>query len=124
MILSDYYYSIKSQQTKAQVAIFDVTLLPNCSVYKGHFPGTPVAPGVFNIRMIMECVERITGKPILLESITQCKFITMITPLQNKELQIRIETTEIADNKFKLIASVGKDESDYMILKGEFAFVH
>ena len=116
----DYYYSVKTQHTVENVTLFDVILLPECSVYEGHFPGMPVAPGVCNIQMIKECVERITGQQLLLESITQCKFTTMITPQQHRELQIRIELTEIAANKFKVTATIGQDETAYMMLKGEF----
>ena len=118
-MLIDYYYSIKTQRTIDCISLFDVFLLPECSVYEGHFPEMHVAPGVCNIQMIKECVERITGQHILLESITQCKFTTMITPQQHRELQIRIELTAIADNKFKVTATIGREETEYMILKGE-----
>jgi len=116
----DNYYSVKSWQTTGDVTLFDVVLIPECRVYEGHFPEMPVAPGVCNIQMIKECVERITGQPMLLESITQCKFLAMITPQQHRELQICIELTAITDHKFKVIATIGRDETDYMTLKGEF----
>jgi 3-hydroxyacyl-[acyl-carrier-protein] dehydratase len=116
----DYYYTIKNQQTEGNVTLFDVMLLPECSVYNGHFPGMPVAPGVCNIQMIKECVECIAGKPLLLEFMTQCKFITMITPEQHQELQVRIELTENEENHFRAIAAISRDETDYVIFKGEF----
>ena len=80
----------------------------------------PVAPGVCNIQMIKECVERIVGKPLLLESVTQCKFITMITPNQHQELQVSIELTENDENHIKASARISKDETIFMTFKGEF----
>jgi len=121
-MLLNYYYSIKNQQTVGKVTLFDVILLPECSVYDGHFPGMPVAPGVCNIQMIKECVERITGKQLLLEYIAQCKFTTLITPQQHQALQIRIELVENQEDKpVKVIATIGRDETEYMIFKGEFS---
>ena len=119
-MLHDYYYTIKNQQTTGDATLFDVALLPDCSVYEGHFPGMPVAPGVCNIQMIKECVERIAGKPLLLESMTQCKFVTMITPAQHRALQVRILSTESEDNRLKVSATIGCDNTDYVIFKGEF----
>ena len=121
----DYYYTIKSQRTVGTVTLFDVILLPECAVYEGHFPGKPVAPGVCNIQMIKECVERITGKQLLLSYLAQCKFTHLITPQQHQELQIRIELTENQEDKpVKAIAAISRDETEYMIFKGEFSVPH
>ena len=119
MILN-HYYKIKNQYTTKNAMLFDVILLPECDVYKGHFPGMPVAPGVYNIQMIKECVERIAGKPLLLESMMQCKFIVMITPDQNLELQIRVETTVIERNRLNVLATIVRDNVNCLIFKGEF----
>ena len=119
-VLLDYYYIIKNQQTTESTTLFDVMLLPECSVYKGHFPGMPVAPGVCNIHMIKECVERMAEKPLLLESMAKCKFITMITPDQHRELQIHIVSTESEDNRLKVSATISRDDTDYVTFKGEF----
>jgi len=119
-VLLDYYYIIKNQQTTESTTLFDVMLLPECSVYKGHFPGMPVAPGVCNIQMIKECVERMAEKPLLLESMAKCKFITMITPDQHRELQIHIVSTESEDKRLKVSATIGYDNTDYIIFKGVF----
>ena len=127
-MLLDYYYSIINQQTTEHVTLLDVILLPECGVYEGHFPGMPVAPGVCNIQMITECVERIAGKQIRLDYIAQCKFISMITPQLHSELQIRIElegenkppSTSQKGEKMKVIATIGKGEMEFMVFKGEY----
>ena len=120
-MLLNYYYSIKNQQTVGMVTLFDVILLPECSVYEGHFPDRPVAPGVCNIQMIKECVERITGKQLLLEYMAQCKFVNLITPQQQQEWQVRIEIVENqVDKPVKVIAVISRDETEYIVFKGEF----
>ena len=118
-MLLNYYYKIKNQRTTDDSTLFDVTLLPECNIYKGHFPDMPIAPGVFNIQMIKECVERIAGKPLLLTSMMQCKFITMITPDQNPEMQINIKSTESEDNRLIISATISRDNTDYVTFKGE-----
>jgi 3-hydroxyacyl-[acyl-carrier-protein] dehydratase len=119
-MLLDYYYSIQNQQTAGNVARFDVLLLPECSVYKGHFPDMPVAPGVCNIQMIKECAERITGKQLLLDYIAQCKFMALISPQQLRELQVKIELAENVGERIHVVASVEQDGKELMVFKGEF----
>lgn len=117
----DYYYSIKNQHTVDNITLLDVILLPECSVYEGHFPGMPVAPGVCNIQMIKECVERITGMQLLLKSIASCKFIHMIMPQQHQELQIRVELMENKDDMpVKVAATISRENTEYLVFKGEF----
>jgi len=130
MMLLDYYYSIINQQTTGRVTLFEVILLPECGVYEGHFPGMPVAPGVCNIQMITECVERITGQQIRLEYIAQCKFISMITPQQHPELQVRIELekdkpppTPPKGERIKVVATIGQGDKEFMVFKGEYGYV-
>jgi 3-hydroxyacyl-[acyl-carrier-protein] dehydratase len=120
-MLFNYFFSIKNQQTTENITLFDVILLPDCSVYEGHFPGMPVAPGVCNIQLIKECVERITGKQLLLKNIDRCKFIAMITPQQHPELQVRIELLENTEEQpIKVTAVISRNETEYMTFKGEF----
>jgi 3-hydroxyacyl-[acyl-carrier-protein] dehydratase len=120
-MLLDYYYTIKDQRLVGDITMFDVILLPDCSVYRGHFPDMPVAPGVCNVQMIKECVERIAGKRLLLEYISQCKFAALITPQQHPALQIRVELTENTAERIMASASItDADEKEYVTFKGEF----
>lgn len=119
-MLLNYYYTINDQQTEGDTARIDVTLNKECEIYKGHFPGMPVAPGVCNIQMIKECTERLTGKQLLLEYISQCKFSTLITPQQHPALYICIHLLEQNDSLIKIKAIIGKNGEEYLTLQGEY----
>ena len=121
-MLLDYYYTIKGQQTTGDTTLFYVSLINNCDIYNGHFPDMPVAPGVCNIQMIKECTERLTGKQLLLEYITQCKLTTLITPQQHPELEIRIQILEKDETQIKIKAVIGQDNSEYLTLRSCFEF--
>lgn len=118
-MLLDYYYSAKEQSTEGETVRFLVTLNKDCDIYNGHFPDMPVAPGVCNIQMIKECTELATGKQLLLKDISQCKLITLITPEQHPELQVDIQLLEQTDTVVKIKATIGQDNREYLILKGE-----
>jgi len=118
-MLQNYYYSIKDQETNDDTTRFSIVLNKDCDIYNGHFPGAPVAPGVCNIQMIKECVERLTGKQLLLEYISQCKLSTLITPQQHPCLQVSIQILEQNDTQVKIKATIGEENSDFLTLKGE-----
>ncbi|MDR0349247.1 MAG: hypothetical protein LBH90_07130 [Tannerella sp.] len=123
-MLLNYYYSIKSRETDGEITRFNIMLHEDCDIYKGHFPGAPVAPGVCNIQMIKECAEQLTGKQLLLTYIPQCKFSTLITPRQYPDLQVRIRILEQNDAQIKINAGIGPENMDFLTLKGDYSFIN
>ena len=57
-MLKDKYFKITDcTQQEGQGATYTVSLLSDCKVYDGHFPGEPVCPGVCNIQTVKECAQ-------------------------------------------------------------------
>ena len=50
------FYKVDSVARHDDGAVYRVSLNPDCEVYKGHFPGNPISPGVCGIQMIRECL--------------------------------------------------------------------
>ncbi|MGN0187093.1 MAG: beta-hydroxyacyl-ACP dehydratase [Paludibacteraceae bacterium] len=117
------YYSITNQQSENDdITRFDVALHTDCDVYKGHFPGEPVSPGVCNIQMLKECAERVVGKPLLFNYIQQCRLTTLVTPVQHSNVEVRIRIVDQLDNGIKWHGTIGRGTDVYMDLKGEASF--
>ena len=95
-MLENSYYKIIGRSGEGLDAVFRVALLPDCEVYKGHFPGNPVSPGVCNIETITECAMLLTGKRVLIDTIRKGFAVT----------------AKIADN-----------ERTYMEYKGEMTVI-
>jgi 3-hydroxyacyl-[acyl-carrier-protein] dehydratase len=112
------YYLIDDHSKEGDEDVFSISLIPECEVYKGHFPGNPVSPGVFNIRMIKECTERIVGKNLLISVISQCKFSAVVSPQTTPELKMTVGVTE-AENSYKVKATLFDDETSFLTFKGE-----
>ncbi|WP_291864455.1 3-hydroxyacyl-ACP dehydratase [Maribacter sp.] len=64
-------------------------------IFKGHFPGNPVMPGVCMIQIIKELTEKATGKPLFLSVSSNIKFMAIINPEKNDILQLTLAITEI-----------------------------
>lgn len=117
MLIKDYY-TINGVSTQEDVTVFDVSLNAESAVYRGHFPGEPVSPGVCNIQMIKECTEQVVGKPLLLSNLQQCRLTVLMTPEKHPQVEITIGL-EKKENFYKLKAKIGKGEDTYLEMKAE-----
>jgi len=67
---------------------FNVILNPDNLVYKAHFPGQPVTPGVCILQMIQELLSEQFGMPLYIKNIKNAKFINMISPLSDGRISV------------------------------------
>lgn len=111
-MLIEGFYDIVARREEDGETVFRVALRPDCKVYEGHFPGTPVAPGVCNIQMIRECAEQVAGRPLLLTKISQCRMTKLITPGEFPELDVHV-----ALDGESLTASIVSGETVCLTLK-------
>lgn len=81
--------------------VFEAEINPEHAVFKGHFPGNPVMPGVCTLRIVRECVSSALGYPVLFCSIRSCKFLSAVVPLAEEKMQVRFSHTE---NKIQALA--------------------
>ena len=112
MLENSFYKIISSAENH-----YTVALLPDCDVYRGHFPDEPISPGVCSVQMVKELMERQLGKSLMLTDIKQARFTTLITPVQHHTLDINLELTP-ADNSYTYRATVGQGDNVFVELKG------
>ncbi len=121
MLLGEYF-TIQNKKEEENNVIFSITLNPDHKVYKGHFPQMPVSPGVCNVQMIKECLQQQTGKKLLLKSISQVKFLSLVVPSTNKNLCINMQITETGEKSYKIKAAITNPENttSFVDFRGEF----
>lgn len=117
-MLENSFYKIKECSENH----FTVALLLDCDVYRGHFPGEPISPGVCSIQMVKELMERQIGKSLMLTDIKQARFTTLITPVQHHTLDINLDLMPI-DGAYTYRATVGQGENIFVELKGTASVV-
>lgn len=103
-------------------AVFRVALLPDCEVYKGHFPGNPVSPGVCNIETIKECAMLLTGKRLVIDTIRQCRLTAVASPSVCPEVEVTLSCSLVGKG-FAVTAKIADNERTYMEYKGEMTVI-
>ena len=83
--------------TSVHEAGFSMTIQLNPShiIYTGHFPGHPVTPGVIQMQIVHELLERQFCQDIKLLSMSRCKFLNILNPQETSRVEVHIEFSRI-----------------------------
>lgn len=96
-MLIEGLYSIVTFNAGEQEIQTTVKLNASHEVFKGHFPGNPVMPGVCMIQMIKELTEKHINKELFLTIASNVKFMAIINPEKNDTIQLKLTLTEDDD---------------------------
>ena len=121
MLLNDFFHI-----NDLQIEGFDVkaTIIINADhkIFEGHFPGQPVVPGVCMMQMLKEILEQVTKKMTNLIKAHDMKFLALIDPGRNNNIQATLKYSMEADGTMMVTAALFKDELTHFKFKGQFDF--
>ncbi|WP_286965608.1 3-hydroxyacyl-ACP dehydratase [Flavobacterium sp. UBA4854] len=102
MILQDFYKILSEE--KVSDSKYTITILVNekHEVFKGHFPGNPIMPGVCMIQIIKELTESITKSSLMIQSLANVKFMALINPEVTPQLRLELDVTTTEDDLVKV----------------------
>ena len=93
-ILTDFYTLKSSEKTENGSFIANISLNKDHEIFKSHFPGNPVTPGVCMMQIVKELTEEFTGKKLFLKSASNVKFMAIINPFETPDLDLSFIITE------------------------------
>lgn len=96
-LLNDFYKLQHLAQGESGNHTATVLLNAQHDIFKGHFPGNPVTPGVCMIQIIKELTQQITGQELMMKQATNVKFMALINPETDPELKLELEIKEAGD---------------------------
>ncbi|MCX6250625.1 MAG: 3-hydroxyacyl-ACP dehydratase [Bacteroidetes bacterium] len=89
-------------------------------IYKGHFPGNPVVPGVCQIQIIGELFSGIIGKQVTLTCSDNIKFLHMIDPRIHHVLNISLIYTGKDENEWDVTSLISGDDLIFLKFRGRY----
>src|SRR5688572_9736443 len=93
MLLKDFYtlHQVTSQVEPNKTKITaGLTINQAHHIFEGHFPGLPIVPGVCMVQIIKEIAERQLSKKLLMTAASNIKFLSVINPLNNSEVNAEV----------------------------------
>ena len=122
MKLQDNLFTVLSQQEEEGLATFQLRIHPEWPIYKAHFPGHPITPGVCIVQMAQELLGLALNRDVTLRKAKNVKYLAIISPEEVSELTVsftKIEAQE--DGSLKVQAQVLAGETIYTKLSATFA---
>ncbi|MBQ4821348.1 3-hydroxyacyl-ACP dehydratase [Aquimarina sp. MMG016] len=119
MLIADLY-KINEDIVRDGVQTTSITLNPDSDIFKGHFPGNPVTPGVCMLQIIKELTERRLGCSLFMKKASNVKFMAVINPEKTPDLVIENSFTD-GDEEIKVKNIIKYD--DTVALKVVVTFV-
>lgn len=97
MLLKDFY-KVNALDVVDNMTTASITINKDHAVFKGHFPGNPVTPGVCMMQIIKELTEKIVNEKLFIQSASNIKFMSIINPEKNSDLKLTLDITKIDDS--------------------------
>lgn len=124
-MLSGFFFDIQSftsdQSDEIQQKVSALLKLNGTHpIYLGHFPGNPVVPGVCQIQMVKELIEKTVNHSVNLIESDNIKFLNMINPQENPLLECNLLLRTTSDQQFIVNATLASGSAIFLKFKGKF----
>ena len=111
-------YTIENIQEKDSIITANICLNPNHKIFEGHFPSQPVTPGVVQMQIVKEILQRQLNRKFWLKSMKTCKFLQIIDPLKTPNITIEIKYSD--GELLDIVASGGHGEVVFFKMQSSY----
>ncbi len=111
MKLLNSLYTVISQQSTDNGHDYTIRLDAEHFIYKAHFPGEPITPGVCIMQIALELMELATEMPLTVTCVKNVKFLRIITPNETSEVCYSLQKITLEEGvvKAQVKVSAGDD---------------
>ena len=100
-----------------------IRLNPSHEIFKGHFPGNPILPGVCVVQILKEILMYQSDNKLILNYASSIKYLSYINPLVNNIINIDVEPGEAGDGNILCNAILYFESVVFCRFKGEFKII-
>jgi 3-hydroxyacyl-[acyl-carrier-protein] dehydratase len=90
-MLENSFYTVEKTESFEDTCRFRVVLNPSHEIYKAHFPGNPVTPGVCLLQIALELLNARFERSLRLIEAKSIKYLKVINPLENPKIEFFIQ---------------------------------
>jgi 3-hydroxyacyl-[acyl-carrier-protein] dehydratase len=89
-------------------------------VFKGHFPGNPILPGVCTVQIIGELLENALKKELMLTRASSIKYLGFINPIITPVIQYELVIKPAGAGIIDCNATISAENKVLCSFKGEY----
>ena len=110
MILQDSFYYIVSASVDGAEGQYTIRMNGEHAIYKAHFPGEPITPGVCILQIGLELLSSFTAEKLELKEVKNVKFLNILRPDGN-DVSVNVRLMERTEDIVRSQIVLSTDES-------------
>ncbi len=119
ILLNDFFKILSVEKTEAKYTVA-IELNASHEIFKGHFPGNPVVPGVCMVQMIKEILNHIFKKEFTMTQASQLKFLAILKPILVPSLNVELLPIKEEENSIIISGNFQKKTTVFLKYKATF----
>lgn len=87
------FFTLEAGEKNGNSATYRCRLHPEAPVFKAHFPGFPVLPGVLTLKMVVDAINAsqfFSTQTLTVQSIVNAKYLAVVNPQETQEVEISV----------------------------------
>lgn len=87
------FFTLEAGEKNGNSATYRCRLHPEAPVFKVHFPGFPVLPGVLTLKMVVDAINAsqfFSTQTLTVQSIGNAKYLAVVYPQETQEVEISV----------------------------------
>lgn len=105
MLINDFF-NVTTIESNESSIVSTIKLNATHTIFDGHFPNNPITPGVVQLQIVKELLEKGIDRTCSLKEVGRCKFLAILNPNETPEIVITINFSYTEDNMIK-VSTVG-----------------
>lgn len=111
------FFTLEAGEKNGNSATYRCRLHPEAPVFKAHFPGFPVLPGVLTLKMVVDAINAsqfFSTQTLTVQSIGNAKYLAVVNPQETQEVEISValkaekNADELTVSQFKATVQNGE----------------
>lgn len=115
------FYTVKEKIITEKGFETRIALNRDHLIYKAHFPGNPITPGVCMIQICQELVAGHYGKSLHMTGAKNIKFLNVLNPQEHEEVVFIVEFKN-SDSEIKAVIVVRDNEKEFAKISAEYRY--
>ena len=87
------FFTLEAGEKNGNSATYRCRLHPEAPVFKAHFPGFPVLPGVLTLKMVVDAINAsqfFSTQTLTVQNIGNAKYLAVVNPQETQEVEISV----------------------------------
>jgi 3-hydroxyacyl-[acyl-carrier-protein] dehydratase len=120
--MTDNLYTTINVEDNENGFVAEIETNPSHIIYKAHFPGNPITPGVCIIKTAKELLENKINRKLWLKNVKNVKFLSVIIPAEGKRIKYAFSNVKEEENGCKVQVQVNDETTIYAKISLLFSY--